>query len=75
MPEKMRAALQDMKEHVEANSDYVGTKFADQARAMHLGDAPERAIYGEANREDAKALLEDGVPVIPLPFVPTKKVN
>ncbi|SMR71002.1 hypothetical protein SAMN04488030_0622 [Aliiroseovarius halocynthiae] len=60
---------------VEAESDYVGEDFAKEARAMHLGDAPERAIYGETKLEDAKELIEDGVPVMPLPFTPTKKVN
>lgn len=75
MPEQIKAALQEMKRHVESNSDYVGSKFAQEARAMHLGDSPMRSIYGEANGAEAKALLEDGVPVMPLPFTPTKKVN
>ncbi|MEP4199055.1 MAG: DUF1178 family protein [Aliishimia sp.] len=75
MPEKMQAALQDMKRQVEENSDYVGPKFAEEARSMHLGDTPERPIYGEANGEETKALIEDGIPVMPLPFMPTKKVN
>ena len=42
---------------------------------MHLGDAPERAIHGEAKPDEAKALIEDGVPVMPLPFLPKSKVN
>ncbi len=54
--------------HVEANSDYVGLEFAREARAMHDGEAPERAIWGEAKLDEAKALIEDGVPVAPLPF-------
>lgn len=68
-------ALAQLKEHVEKNSDYVGMNFATEARAMHDGDAPERAIHGEANIEDAKKLIEDGVPVAPLPFRPTRKTN
>jgi hypothetical protein len=75
MPEDVRRALEKLKRHVEANSDYVGTAFARQARDMHLGDIPERPIYGEVTPKDAKALLEDGVPVMPLPFTPTKKAN
>lgn len=75
VPSDVKDALQKLKAHVEANSDYVGTSFAKQARDMHLGDAPERPIYGEASPADAKALVEDGVPVLPLPFAPTKKVN
>lgn len=72
---KVQAALAEVKRQVEANSDYVGNNFAKEARAMHLGDAPERAIYGEAKPAEAKALIEDGVPVMPLPFMPTRKTN
>jgi hypothetical protein len=65
--------IAEMREKVEANSEYVGKDFASQARAMHDGDAPEKAIYGEAKLDDARKLLEDGVPVLPLPFRPTGK--
>lgn len=68
-------ALAEMRRKVEENSDYVGDKFVDEARAMHLGDKPERSIYGEANLHEAKALAEDGVPVMPLPFTPKKKLS
>ncbi len=68
-------ALRDLRKHIEANSDYVGKDFASQARAMHEGSAPERAIYGEAKPEEAKALIEDGVPVAPLPFAIGRKTN
>ncbi len=70
-----RAALAELRRRVEANSDYVGPRFATEARAMHAGEAPERAIHGEARLDEARALLEDGVPVLPLPFLPTRKVN
>lgn len=68
-------ALKELRDHVEANSDYVGKDFASEARAMHDGDAPERPIYGEAKVEEAKALIEDGVPVAPLPFNIGRKTN
>ncbi|WP_170384912.1 DUF1178 family protein [Ruegeria atlantica] len=68
-------ALAELRRNVEENSDYVGKDFAREARKIHLGDAPERAIYGEAKPEEAKALIDDGVPVAPLPFVPRKKTN
>jgi hypothetical protein len=68
-------ALADLKEQVEKNSDYVGENFAQEARSMHVGDTPERAIYGEAKPEDAKSLIEDGIPVVPLPFMPGRKSN
>jgi hypothetical protein len=53
----------------------VGLNFAAEARRIHAGDAPERSIYGEARADDARALIEDGVPVAPLPFVPGRKTN
>lgn len=74
-PEAREKALKALRKQVEANSDYVGTSFAKEARKMHLGESPERSIYGEASVQDAKALLEDGIPVAPLPFRPTRKSN
>ncbi|WP_322865275.1 DUF1178 family protein [Aquicoccus sp. G2-2] len=68
-------ALAKLRRTVEENSDYVGMEFVQEARAIHDGTAPERAIYGEARPEDAKTLIEDGVPVIPLPFMPGRKSN
>ena len=68
-------ALAALRKHVEENADYVGTNFAEEARSMYLGATPERAIYGEANGAEAKALIEDGVPVAPLPFKPNRKAN
>ncbi len=69
------AALDKLRQHVEANSDYVGLKFADEARAMHEGHSPHRVIHGEAKIEEARKLIEDGVPVAPLPFIPRQKAN
>lgn len=69
------AALDRLRRHVEANSDYVGMSFADEARAIHEGRSPHRAIHGEARPDDARRLIEDGVPVTPLPFMPRQKAN
>jgi hypothetical protein len=69
------AMLRQMRDHVEKTSTYVGGSFAKEARAMHLGDVPERAIHGEANVEEAKSLIEDGVPILPLPGPPPEKAN
>ncbi|WP_347268060.1 DUF1178 family protein [Paracoccus sp. (in: a-proteobacteria)] len=69
------AALEKLRRHVEENSDYVGLSFAAQARAMHEGEMPERAIHGEARLDEARQLLEEGVPVAPLPFRPRQRVN
>lgn len=68
-------ALEQLRRHVEANSDYVGLRFADEARAMHEGRSEHRSIYGEAKPEEARKLVEDGVPIAPLPFIPTRKTN
>jgi hypothetical protein len=71
----MEAAIAALRAQVEANSEYVGMNFATEARAIHDGDAPERAIFGEARYDEAKALLDDGIPVAPLPFMPQRKTN
>ncbi|MDU8910324.1 DUF1178 family protein [Aestuariicoccus sp. MJ-SS9] len=68
-------ALAQLKRHVEENTDYVGGNFAQEARAIHSGDAPERPIWGETRGDEAKKLIEEGVPVLPLPFTPTRKSN
>ncbi|MCP5075196.1 MAG: DUF1178 family protein [Rhodobacteraceae bacterium] len=61
-------ALAEMRRMVEQNSENVGDNFASEARAIHDGDAPERSIYGQAEPEEAKALIEDGIKVAPLPW-------
>lgn len=68
-------AVKELRRKIEENSEYVGMNFAREARAMHDGDSPERAIYGEAKPDEAKKLIEDGVPVLPLPFMPGRKTN
>ena len=68
-------ALAELKKKIEENSDYVGRDFAREARRMHEGEAPERSIYGEARVDEARKLVEDGVPVAPLPFTPGRKTN
>lgn len=69
-----------VREHIKDNFDYVGDKFADEARKMHEGAAEERAIWGQATPEQARALAEEGIPAAPLPpelspIVPGRKVN
>jgi hypothetical protein len=72
---ELEAAIAALRRQVEENSDYVGMNFAAEARRMHEGEGPVRAIHGEARPEDARKLIEDGVPVAPLPFLPARKVN
>lgn len=74
-PEQMETAIAKLRAEVEANSDDVGTEFASEARKIHTGEAPERAIHGEAKPDEARALIEDGIPVLPLPFKPKRKMN
>lgn len=69
------AALAALRRHVEENSEYVGLRFSAEARAIHEGSAPDRAIHGEARPDEARRLIEDGVPVAPLPFLPARKAN
>ena len=71
--EMMMAAMAQVRRHVEDNFDYVGDTFAREARAIHEGKSEERGIYGEATRAEVKGLVEDGVPVAPLPPEPAKK--
>lgn len=68
-------ALAELKKYVETHSDYVGANFATEARAIHTGDAPQRPIWGETRGDEARKLVEDGVPIAPLPFTPTRKSN
>ena len=68
--EMMMEMVSQVRRHVEDNFDYVGDAFAREARAIHEGKSEARGIYGEASPEEARALVEDGVPVAPLPQAP-----
>lgn len=72
---KLQEMIQAMRKHVEENSTYVGNNFVKEARAIHDGTAPERMIHGEAAPGEAKALIEEGVQIAPLPFLPKSKAN
>ena len=71
----MEKAIAELRAKVEASSTYVGKGFAAEARAMHRGEKAEAPIWGEATREEARALREDGIPALPLPFGPRAKSN
>jgi hypothetical protein len=73
MRQMMMQAMGEVRRHVEENFDYVGDKFADEARAIHEGKSENRGIYGEASPKQVKALAEDGVRVAPLPPKPPEK--
>jgi hypothetical protein len=61
-------ALRDLRRRIEAVSEDVGRNFAAEARRIHEGLSPQRPIIGEARPAEARALIEDGVPVAPLPW-------
>ncbi len=65
--EMMMEAMGKVRRHVEQNFDYVGDRFAREARDIHEGVSEERGIYGEAKPHEIKALVEDGIKVAPLP--------
>lgn len=72
---KVERAVAEMRRHVEATSTYVGANFAAEARAMHAGTSEHKAIHGEAAPAEARRLVEEGVPIAPLPFAPRQKAN
>ena len=64
----MQAEFLKMVRHVMANTEDVGERFADEARAIHYGESEERGIRGQASAEETQALLEEGISVLPLPI-------
>lgn len=68
-------ALADLRRKIEKDSTYVGDRFADEARKMYEGETPKRQIHGEARLAEAKKLIEDGIPVAPLPFLPRRSTQ
>lgn len=64
---KMRQFMTGLRKYVQENADYVGPKFAEEARKIHYGEVKDRHIYGEATIAEAKELVEEGVDVAPLP--------
>jgi len=72
---EVRRRITAYRRHIEETSDYVGMNFADEARAIHIGEAPERPIYGEARIDEAKALVAEGISVAPLPSLPKPQTN
>jgi hypothetical protein len=66
----MMQMVREMRKHVEENAEYVGDRFAEEARKIHYEETEHRGIYGEASPDDAKALIEEGIAVHPLPRLP-----
>ncbi|GHC76144.1 DUF1178 family protein [Limoniibacter endophyticus] len=74
--EKQKQLVKEMQElarKMRENSDYVGTRFAEEARKMHFGEIENRSIYGETSFEEAKNLIDDGIGIVPLPPLPEEQ--
>jgi len=67
---ELRAKIKELRDHIVKNADNVGERFPNEARKMHYGDIEHRPIYGEASAEEARALIDEGVEVSPLPVLP-----
>jgi hypothetical protein len=67
--QQLREAMLALRNKVTSEADYVGDKFADEARKIHFKEVDARGIYGEATKEEVAALVEDGVDFMPLPSV------
>lgn len=71
--QEMREMIRELHEKLTENSTDVGENFTDEARKIHAGEAPERSIHGRASLDEAKALIEEGIPVLPLPVPPDER--
>jgi hypothetical protein len=67
---QLQAAMRALRDKVTSEADYVGDRFAEEARKIHFKDVAPRGIYGEATREEVSGLIEDGVDFMPLPTLP-----
>jgi hypothetical protein len=67
---ELRAKLKELRDHIISKADNVGESFPTEARKMHYGDIEHRPIYGEASLDEARALIDEGIEVAPLPPVP-----
>ena len=69
-PDEIRRINRDLHAAVAQSAEYVGRRFAEEAREIHYAEAENRAIFGEATREEAQSLIDEGIPVLPLPPLP-----
>jgi hypothetical protein len=71
--QQLRGMIRELHEKIVANTDDVGENFPEEARKMHEGETPARSIRGKASFEEARELLEDGIPVLPIPDLPEER--
>ena len=67
---EIRQQLAELRAKIEANCDYVGDKFAEEARRIHYGETERRDIYGETSDDEAKELHDEGVKFSRVPWLP-----
>jgi hypothetical protein len=67
--EKLRQ-LREMRDRILADSENVGSRFSEEARKIHYGEAEQRGIHGQASLEEAAELIEEGISVLPIPDLP-----
>ncbi len=70
LPAEVRAAMRKLRDEIVAKADYVGPRFAEEARKIHYEEAADRNVWGEASADDARELLEEGISILPLPKLP-----
>jgi hypothetical protein len=68
-PARLRAALFELRRQVEANCDYVGNRFAEEARRIHYGEVDARGIYGEASEAESRELADEGISIRRIPWI------
>ena len=70
-PAQFRAALVDLRRQIETNCDYVGNRFAEEARRIHYGEIDAHSIYGEASEDESRELADEGIDFGRIPWIPT----
>ena len=67
---ELRRMLRELRKHVEQNCDYVGDRFAEEARKIHYGETDAHGIYGETSDAEAEALIDEGIEIARVPWLP-----
>jgi hypothetical protein len=67
---KVLGKWREVQRHIESNFDHVGRQFPEEARKMHYGEVEKRSIYGEATRAEARELVDEGIKVGQIPWLP-----
>jgi len=72
---KTRESLREIRQKIESTHENVGDRFAEEARKIHYGESETRGIYGETTGVEARELIEEGIPVAPIPWIEEAKDN